>query len=324
MTTRAGIVGAFILGAIGLAAGGVLFFGGTKMFARTLHAVAFFSEPVSGLDVGAPVTFHGVRIGLVTNVTVEFSTASMTGRIPVIMEFQSEQISWEGGRKLTGDRAEFERLIAAGLRAKLEMQSFVTGQLRVDLELEPDTPARRTGASPDLLEIPTVPSELGQLWAQLTKLRLQDLADSVQGAFASLDHVLKHVDAVLDPLVGNANGALVAAHRTFDTGDEAIIRVKEEASTALRDLDAVLVDVRQQVGPRSAELSRVLNSADRAARQASIFLDSLNGLAQVRSPFRSNLEAAIQDLSATASSLRDFAATIERNPNAVLLGRSGK
>lgn len=323
-TARAGIVGAFILGAIGLAAGGILFFGGTKMFAKTLHAVAFFSESVAGLEVGAPVTFHGVRIGLVTKVTMEFSTASMSGRIPVIMEFQPEQITWEGGRKLTEDRAEFERLIRAGLRAKLEMQSLVTGQLRVNLELEPDTPARRTGASSDLPEIPTVPSELGQLWAQLTKLRLQDLADSAERAFASLDHVLRHVDVLLDPLAGNANGALVAARQTFQNGDEAITRLKEEASTALRDLDAVLVDVRHQVGPRSAEFSRLLNSADRAARQASVLLDSLNGLAQARSPFRSNLEAASRDLAATASSLRDFAATVERNPNAVLLGRSGK
>ena len=273
------------------------------------------------LEVGAPVTFHGVRIGLVKKVTLEFSTATMSARIPVVMEFQPEQITWEGGRRLTEDRTEFERLIQAGLRARLQMQSFVTGQLRVDLELDPETPARLTGASPDLPEIPTVPSELGQLWAQLTKLRLQDLADSAQGAFASLDRVLKHIDLVLDPLVGNANDALVTARQTFRTGDDAIARLKDEASTALRDLDALLVDARNQVGPRGTELSRTLNSADRAARQAEALLASLNGAAQPRSQLRGNLEAAIRDLAAAAGSLRDFASTIERNPNALLLGR---
>jgi paraquat-inducible protein B len=292
------------------------------MFARTLHAVAFFSEPVAGLEVGAPVTFHGVRIGLVTSVSIEFSTESMSGRIPVVMEFQAEQITWEGGKKLTGDRAEFERLIRAGLRARLQMQSFVTGQLRVDLELEPETPTKSTGASTDLPEIPTVPSELGQLWAQLAKLRLQDLADSAQGAFGSLDRVLKHVDSLLDPLVGNANDALVTARQTFRTGDDAITRLKDEASTALRNLDALLVDARHQSGPRWTELSRTLNAAERAARNASGLLESLNGAVQPRSEVRGNLDSAIRDIAAAAASLRDFAATLDREPNALLMGRA--
>ena len=262
-----------------------------------------------------------MRIGLVKKVTVEYSTAAMSARIPVVMEIQPEQITWEGGRRLTEDRTEFERLIRAGLRARLQMQSFVTGQLRVDLEFEPEVPARLTGASPDLPEIPTVPSELGQLWAELSKLRLHDLAESAQGAFASLDRVLQHIDSVLGPLVGNANDALVTARQTFRTGDDAIARLKDEASTALRDLDALLVDAHRQVGPRGAELSRTLNSADRAARQAEALLASLNGATQPRSQLRGDLEAAIRDIAAAAGSLRDFASTIERNPNALLLGR---
>ena len=248
----------------------------------------------------------------------------MSARVPVVLEFQPEQITWEGGKKLAEDPKDFERLVRAGLRAQLQMQSFVTGQVRVDLDFQPETPMHLTGASTQFPEIPTVPSELGQFLAQLSKLRLQDLAELATGAFASLDRVLKHADTLLDPLAGNANDALLAAAQTFRTGDDAIAHLKEEASTALRDLDALLVDVRHQVGPRSAELSRVLNSADRAARNATTLLESLNGLAQPRSPFRGNLEAAVRDLAATTSSLRDFAATVERNPNALLLGRSGR
>lgn len=324
MRARPGIVGAFILGAAGLGVAGILFFGGARMFSKTLLAVAYFSESVAGLEVGAPVTFNGVRIGQVKNVALEFSTATMSARIPVVLEFQPEQITWQGGKRLAEEPKDFERLVRAGLRAQLQMQSFVTGQLRVDLEFQPETPARLTGVSAGLPEIPTVPSNLGQFVAQLSKLRLQDLADTAQGAFASMDRFLNHLDSLLDPLAGNATDALVAARQTFRTGDEAIARVKDEASTALRDLDALIVDVRRQVGPRSADLSRTLNSADRAARQAEALLQSLNGLAQPRSPFRGNLEAAMRDLAATASSLRDFAATLERHPNAVLLGRSGK
>jgi paraquat-inducible protein B len=307
---------------MGLGVAGILFFGGTRMLTKTLRAVVFFSESVAGLEVGAPVTFHGVRIGQVKNVTLEFSTATMNARIPVVLEFQPEQITWEGGKRLAEDHKDFERLVRAGLRAQLEMQSFVTGQLRVDLEFRPETPARLAGVSSDLPEIPSLPSELGELWAQLTKLRLQDLADTMQRAFASFERLSSHVDSVLDPLIGNANEALITARQTFQTGNDAISSVRDETSSALRDLDALLVDARHQLAPRAAELSRTLNSADRAARRAAVLLDSLNGIAEPRGQFRGNLEAAIRDLAAAATSLRDFAATIERNPNALLMGRA--
>jgi paraquat-inducible protein B len=322
MSTRPAVVGSFILGAIGLGVAGILFFGGTRMFTKTLHAVVFFSDSVAGLEVGAPVTFHGVRIGQVEHVALEFSTANMNARIPVVLEIRPENITWEGGKRLAEDHSDFARLVRAGLRARLEMQSFVTGQLRVDLEFRPEEPVRLAGVSPDLPEIPTLPSDLGQLWAQLTKLRLQDLADTMQRAFASFERLSSHLDSVLDPLVGNANATLVTVRETFRTGDNAISRIRDDASIALRDLDVLLVDARHQLGPRATELSRTLNSADHAARRAAVLLDSLNGIAEPRGQFRGNLEAAIRDLAAAATSLRDFAATIERNPNALLMGRA--
>lgn len=86
----------------------------------------------------------------------------------------------------------------------------------------------------------------------------------------------------------------------------------------------LLVDANRQLNNRGGELSRTLISADRAVNQAETFLKSLNSLAESRSQFRSNIEAAVRDLSATASSLRGFAETVERNPNAILLGRGSR
>ena len=101
-------------------------------------------------------------------------------------------------------------------------------------------------------------------------------------------------------------------------------RVQGDASTAVRDLDSLLVDARGQLGARGGELSRTLADADRAVRQAETLLQSLNGLAEAGSPFRDDLEATVHDLAASASSLRDFAETVERNPNALLMGRASR
>ena len=319
MSPRPAVVGGFILGALGLGVAAILFFGGVRLFATTARVVVFFNESVAGLDVGAPVTFHGVRIGSVQNIAIQFSTDTMTAHIPVFLELEPEKITWEG-KRLSGNMADYQRLVEAGLRAQLALQSLVTGQLRVDLEFRPGTPAQLVGTIPSVPEIPTVTSELGNLRNQLTNLPLREIADAAQRAFKSFGHLSDHLDARLDPLIDSAQRAADAATRTLQTADKAVREVQPEVSTTLRDLDSLIVDAHGQLDARGAELSRTLTTADRAARQAETLLGSLNGLAEPRSSFRGDLEATVRDLAAAASSLRNFAQTVERNPNALLMG----
>jgi hypothetical protein len=137
-----------------------------------MRVVVFFSESLAELDVGSPVTFHGVHIGLVQSIAIRFSPDTMTARIPVYLEIQLDRLILEG--ETSGDTApDYERLIRAGVRAQVVLQSFVTGQLRVDLDFLPGTPAQLVGAAPGVPEIPAVRSDLGQLRKQLTELRRQ-------------------------------------------------------------------------------------------------------------------------------------------------------
>jgi paraquat-inducible protein B len=323
MRSRAAVVGGFILGALVLCVAGILFFGGLRWFSPSSRVVVFFSESLAGLDVGAPVTYHGVRIGSVEGIAIRFSPDTMTVQIPVYLEIQLDRLILDG--KTWGDKGpDYERLTRAGLRAQLALQSFVTGQLRVDVDFRPGTPAQLVGAAPGVPEIPVLQSELSQLRGELTELRLRELTETAQQALASIGRLSDHIDARLDPLTQSAHRTLDAATQTLQTTDEAVRRVQADASVALRDLDAVLVLSRRQLDARGGELSRALTSADRALGQAETLLASLKGLAEPRSQFRSDLEATVHDLAASASSLRNFAETIERNPNALLIGRSGR
>lgn len=321
MNSRAAVVGGFILGALALVAAGIVFFGGRNMFARHTRAVAFFTESVAGLNVGSPVTFHGVRVGTVQGIVIHYDPDTMTAQIPVYLELTDDELIWEGKRS-TGAVMDFKRLIAAGLRAQLQLESFVTGQLRVDLDFWPGSPARLIGSVKNVPEIPTVTSGLSRLQTELTQLPLSELANTADRAFASLARVSEHLDAVVDPVTRSAQRTTDAATRTLQTTDRAVSQVQVDASTALHHLDALLIDARHQLGARSDDLGRTLTDTDRAARRAQTLLDSLNGLAEPRADFREDLEATIRDLSAAASSLRNFAATIERHPNAVLVGRA--
>jgi len=323
MNGRAAVVGGFILGALALVVAGLVFFGGRHLFTPSTRVVVFFSESVAGLDVGAPVTFHGVRIGSVENIVIQFSPDAMTAQIPVYLEVAGDRFRFEGKRFETSV-ANIKRLVALGLRAQLSLQSFVTSQLRVDLDFRPGTPARLVGVIPDIAEIPSVPSDLSQLRNQLSELPLRELAETAQRAFASLRRFSDHLDTVVDPLTQSALRTSNTATQTLQTADGAIRQLQAEASTALHDLDALLLAAHGQLGARGGELGRTLTDADHAVRQAETLLDSLKGLAEPRSQSRDNLEATLRDLAAAASSLRDFAATIERNPNTLLMGRPNR
>lgn len=323
MNRKPAVVGAFILGALGVGILAILFFGGMRWFAKSSDVVVFFSELVAGLDVGAPVTFNGARIGSVKSLVIRVSVGTLTARIPVVLEIDPAQVTWEDG-SLGTNTVDYGRLIKVGLRAQLALQSLITGQLRVDLKFLPDTPAQRGGASEGLPEIPTVPSDLGQLRNELAGLHLQQLSESAQRALTALARVADHLDAELGPVIKDVHETLVAATQTLHTANEAIHRVQPEVSTALEDLDQLLVEARRQVSGRGGELSRTLVTINRAARAAETLLGSLDGLAEPRSAFRGDLEAAVRDLAASASALRGFAQLLERNPNALLMGRASR
>jgi paraquat-inducible protein B len=273
------------------------------------------------LDVGAPVTFRGVRLGSVTRVTLNFDPTTRVATIPVTIEVEPDRISWEGSRPSGED---YGRLVAAGLRAQLASQSLVTGQLRVDLDFRPDTPVKMVGGATDLPEIPAIPSELEQLRSKLTDLPLRDLVDAAQRALVSVDRLATHLDGEVGTVAEAIGVAAGAATRTLTTADDTLAQVRDAAKTSLHNADALIGDARRQLDGRGGELSRLLTDVDRSLRSVDAVLASANGLLAQRSGFRGDLEAAMRDLSATASSLRTFARTVERDPSAVLTGRTGR
>jgi paraquat-inducible protein B len=319
---RPALVGGFILGALALGVGGILFFGGTRLFVGTSTAVVFFDGSVAGLDVGASVTFRGVRIGSVTRIALSSDTRSLTARIPVFLEIEPDRITWAGGKPKDSEAVN-RRLVDLGLRAQLVSQSFLTGQVSVDLDFRPGTPVVLIGAVEGVPEIPSVPSDdLHRLQTELTELPLRTLVETAQHTLVTVGQLAAQMNAALDPLVASARRSTDAATHTFETTDESVRRVQEDASATLHELNVLMADARHQLDARGAELGRTLATSDRAARQAEMLLTEFNTMAAPRSQFRGDLEATARDLADSANSLRSFARTLERNPSAVLTGKT--
>jgi len=258
---------------------------------------------VNGLTVGAPVKFHGVPIGAVTQIRSRIAHGAAVPpeefRIPVWFDLDQQQIS-DLGAPDELDRPRVDELVAQGLRAQLQLESIVTGVLYLGLDFFPDAPMMAVHADrPDILEIPTVPTALEHASQVATRVLEQlghaDIAAAVHSVAAAGDGVNALVRSPeLARTVAAVGAALESIQRSSDAARPMLSDFRA-ATTGARDslhhVDATLDDVRTLIdadGPLSVELTRTLASVGEAAR-----------------------------------SVRDLAAYLERNPNALLVGRAG-
>src|SRR5215470_900887 len=139
------LIGAFVVGAVALAVVGLVVFGSGKFFQKHFTNVMYFSGSITGLSVGSPVKFRGVQVGQVTKIAAVLDPKTMSMSIPVYVELDPD--SWivlgqEGPGRSPASVSFYEPLVEKGLRAQLDVESFVTGKLYVNLDLHPETPAK--------------------------------------------------------------------------------------------------------------------------------------------------------------------------------------
>jgi len=162
-------IGAFVVGAIALLLGATLFFG-AKLFSGSsgrFGATAIFTGSVKGLDVGAPVTLRGVKIGEVTDIHVSFDQRTAEFVIPVTMSLSREDL---GIAKDLATRANLQVLIDRGLRAQLKTQSLLTGLLYVDLVFKPESPPRYVDFDTEEPQLPTAPTGLEAIMERMSEV----------------------------------------------------------------------------------------------------------------------------------------------------------
>ena len=141
------MIGAFVVGAVALAVAAIVLFGSGRFFKDTDKWVAIFPGSVKGLNVGSPVVFRGVQVGQVTEIIVNFDPGRIEVIIPVLYETDPERFRHIGPQVIADDKELHEALVAQGLRAQLQMQSLVTGQLVINMDFFPNSPAKLYGVA---------------------------------------------------------------------------------------------------------------------------------------------------------------------------------
>lgn len=354
------VVGGFVIGAIILIVASILVFGSGRLFQDRMAAIAYFSGNVRGLQEGSSVEFRGVRVGTVRAIQLVYDAGAKEMRIPVLLELEPGRLSVVdvSGAMGGGDEDEvrfLDALVAQGLRARLDLKSFVTGQLAVSLDMYPDTPVRRVGVDGELYELPTVPSTLDRVSQLLEELPLAEVAmklisalDHVERLLAApeLEETIRHVrDTAVSSaaLVSGLEEHVVPLARSAQLAAEDARRVLsgvesrlDETLLAYRDLaqhsdagvarmvgqmEATLADVANLSRSTDERLAALSSTATAALKRAGVAMDGVAGLTAEDSRTRYNLDRTLEEMAGAARALRIMAEYIERNPDALLRGK---
>ena len=320
------IIGLFVIGAIALFATALVALGGGFFSREQPPAVVFFDGSVNGLYVGAPVNFRGVRVGSVTRIDLVIDSKDLTARIPTYIRFDPERTKWAGTPEGRAPDITYRDMVDRGLRAQLVYQSYVTQQLMVELDFLPSSPPILVGGDPNVEEIPAIPSTLDVVRRNLENLPIQDMVGKAMNTLNNVDRLLASPE-LPQALTAMAAGmrefetTMTAARTTFTTGSETLTQVQGDLRTTMAELQSLIGTANREAGPLIESLRTTATSVEQAVGQANTVLGNANDLVSRNAPIRSDLETSMRNLSLASRSLRSFAETLERSPNALLLGR---
>lgn len=155
--------------------------------------VMYFDESVKGLNVGSSVVFKGVEIGKVSKIELLADAENMDFSIPVYARLSSNQDLANLDLSLWEKKRGLSSFIKKGLRARLITQSYLTGQLMIELEMLPDTPIVLKNKNAAMLEIPTVLSPIGELSKGFQTLPLRKTLETFNNILSQMDKELPRI-----------------------------------------------------------------------------------------------------------------------------------
>ncbi len=320
-------IGAFVVGAIALAVTTVILLGGGKIFSDRSTYVTYFEGSIQGLRVGANVNFRGVRIGQVRRINVRFEESMLNFDLPVIIELEPGAIrTVTGGRIETSESGEMMKtLIEKGLRAKLEMESFVTGQLLIELDFHPgSTPIFRDPES-EIQEIPTLPSDIAlalenvqEFVAKLKGIPVEEVINNLTAAIDGIEHLVNSEELI---------SALKGVDKLVNSTDT------QQLSATLRDsiekLDATVASVEKLVQRVDKRVDPLANDFSKSMQDIQLAVNEIETtFAEIRTKLkdetiRHEITTAVREFTDASRSFRTFVEYIERHPESFLSGKPG-
>jgi len=357
-------IGLFVIGAVLLAVAGIVIFGGGEFFQKKYSYISYFSGSVKGLNVGSPVLFRGVKVGEVTNISMEFDGKNVDFSIAVVYQLAEKGTQvidreYYGGEEEIAQDEFLVDMVNRGMRAQLAPQSFITGLLYVKLEFFPGSKGtlRATeslGRDIDLTEIPTIPSNMEELAKTFENLPLQQIAQNLEDMTAGIMQLVNspHIAAILS----SVEGAATTLDQTMINLNTQLASLAADLKSVIRNTNRMVSNLNQQVEPVAqgfitttdaatnafnqaeetlsltegpgaelvADVRQAVDAATQALEQAKTTMQTIDTLADEDSEVIYTLNTALEEIAMAARSIRTVAEYLERHPESLLRGKGGK
>lgn len=320
------LIGLFVIGAAVMMVAAVLVFGSGTLFKQTDLSVTYFEGSVTGLKKGSSVLFRGFPIGEVAEVYGAVDPSTNEVDIIVLLEVDRNAIRDPLGIARPESIEEVvDGLVKQGLRTKLISESLVTGQLAVELDFYPESPAVYRGR-PDFeyAEIPSVPSDLQRLQQVMDGMVARVEAMDVESLIASATRVLDTLDRLANS--EQLASILEGADRLVNSQDTQ--QLTTDLRAAIGKLDATLGQSQQllatldaQVEPLAAKLDPTLEQLDRTLVETQETLRGVQALTGEDSELVYRTHNTLDETEKAMRSLRNLLDMLERNPEALLRGK---
>jgi paraquat-inducible protein B len=306
------LIGAFVAGAIGLIVAGILIISGGKLLLTDKTSyVLYFQGSVKGLNIGSPVSFRGVNIGTVTDIQLVVGEKEADIHIPVIIEIDNTKfLSDETGKPKMDDDDSIDELVAAGMRAQLQLQSLLTGQLFVQIDFFPDTQVQLVENQQrnwHYDEIPTIPTPIEKIGKLLERIPVDKVLDQVLATIKGLDGLVNSEDL---------HQSIAAMHLALDDFRKLVANLDRQVEPVATNVNLTLDDTRTALQKAGAALEGVSGTLE----QANLTLQSADELLNDEQVLTA-LDNALNEITSAAYAIRILAETINNQPESLIKGR---
>lgn len=332
-------LGLFVVTAIMVGLASVVWLGANRFEREIIPAWTYFDESVQGLETGSAVKFRGVLIGNVAQISV----APDHRRVAVLMHINADVLSALGLRRKDQREDTSRPFVPPDVRVQLASAGLTGGKF---LSIDKFDPTKtKLPELPFVVPwnyVPATPSTLKSVEETVLKLATdvpQAIADARQ-LFQDARGFLADIDA--EGISGEAQALMSETRQAVAAVDAPALSAKLDAMLTTLDraatrIDALAADLNRFTGEEgqlngliadAREVTRTVNeaidAADLPATTASLrdTSGSVGGLSRDLSVMSRDLRQALTSLRDAADKVARLAEVLERDPGAVIHGRS--